>query len=370
MDTFLGVPVEYWKEIGLAVAILVGAAVVGRLVVFVIDRVFSRLVGRTATSFDNALVSAVRGPLFWLIMFIGLQLALGQLSFLPANLRESRDDLIFVLYVIVGAALASGLVSNMMKWYGQEMARRTRSALDEQTVPFVRRLLIAVVWIIAFIVVMSHFGIDVSAFVTTLGIGSLAVALAAKETLADMISGFVIITDRPFSIGERVEIQELNTWGDVTDIGLRSTRIRTRDNRMVVVPNSVIGKSLVVNHSDPSTVYRVQTHVGVAYGPNLNHAREVMIEAVRTQDWVMHDRRVEALFVEFGDSAAIFRVRCWIEHYEETRRIMDKLNSCLYDALDAAAIEMPDPTQTLYHRVAAKDRDGLVAVLKEARNAA
>ena len=114
---------------------------------------------------------------------------------------------------------------------------------------------------IAIIILLGHFNVDVSALVATLGVGSLAIALAAKEVLADMISGFIIAIDRPFGIGDRIELEQLNTWGDVQDIGLRSTRILTRDNRLVSVPNSLIGKNLVVNHSIPSTVYRVQTHV-------------------------------------------------------------------------------------------------------------
>ncbi|MGC9335806.1 MAG: mechanosensitive ion channel family protein, partial [Anaerolineae bacterium] len=163
-----------------------------------------------------------------------------------------------------------------------------------------------------------------------------------------------------------IEILELDTWGDVRDIGLRSTRIRTRDNRMVIVPNSVIGKSLVVNHSVPSTVYRVETHVGIGFDTDLEQARNVMIEAVRAQDWVMKEERIEALFIEYGGSAAIFRVRCWIEHYVETRRIMDKLNSCLYEALSEAKISMPFPTQTLYHRVDPAGGEGLATVLEGA----
>jgi small-conductance mechanosensitive channel len=102
----------------------------------------------------------------------------------------------------------------------------------------------------------------------------------------------------------------------------------------------------------------------VAYGTDVDYARQVMIEAVHAQDWVMKDQRIEALFIEWGDSAMIFRVRCWIENYVETRRIMDKLNSCLYKALNETGIESPFPSQTLYHRVAPEDRDGLVAVLR------
>jgi small-conductance mechanosensitive channel len=354
-----------WREIVTAVAILLGAAVLGTLVLFVIDRVFVRLANRTRTSFDDAILAAVRGPLFWLIMFVALRIALDQLSFLPPRWQETRQDLTFVLNLFVAYLFLYKLISNVLQWYAREMAVRTQSHIDEQVLPFARRVLLGLLTVVTFIMLLSHFHVDVSALVTTLGIGTLAIALAAQNTLSDVINGFAIIGDRPFAIGDRIEILDLDTWGDVRDIGLRSTRIRTRDNRMVVVPNSVIGKSLVVNHSRPSTVYRVETHIGIGDETDIDYARQVMIEAVRAQDWVMQDQRVEALFIEFGESALIFRVRCWIEHYVETRRIMDKLNSCLHKALTEAEIEMPSPIRTLYHRVDSADRDGLVAVLKE-----
>jgi len=364
---FLGIPTSYWKEIGLALAILAGAAIVARLALLLIDRVFARLARRTPTSFDDALLDAVRVPLFWAIMFFALTIAADQLTFLPADWREGREGLRFVLCWLVVWVFVHKLVSNMMNWYSHEMARVTESSLDESMIPFLRRVLLFLVGAIAVIVLLSHFGVDVSALVTSLGIASLAIALAAQNTLSDWITGFVIILDRPFKIGDRIEIQSLDTWGDVQDIGLQSTRVRTRDNRMVVVPNSVIGKNLVVNHSDPSTQYRVQTHVGVAYGTDVAEARRVMVAAVRAQDWVMKDELIEALFIEYGDVGIIFRVRCWIEDYVETRRIMDKLNSCLYEALNEAGIQMPMPVQTLYHRIRDADRNGLVAVIRDGR---
>jgi small-conductance mechanosensitive channel len=367
MEKFLGVPVEHWIEVGIALAILVGAAILGRLVLLLIDRVFSRVIQRTPTSFDDALIAAARMPLFWAIVFGGLALALNQLSFLPADWRETQADLMFVPYWLVAWVLLHRLVGNLLDWYGREMARRTQSPIDEEIIPYARRLVLVLLGAIALIVLLSHFGVDVTALVTSLGIASLAIALAAQNTLSDWITGLVIILDRPFGIGDRIEILALDTWGDVQDIGLQSTRVRTRDNRMVVVPNSVIGKNLVVNHSDPSTVYRVETHVGIDYGTDIAFARQVMIDAVRAQDWVMKDERIEALFIRFGESSMVFRVRCWIEHYVETRRIMDKLNTCLYEALHEAGIAMPDPTFILYHRVAPDDRDGLVAVLREAK---
>jgi small-conductance mechanosensitive channel len=364
---FLGLRASDWQDIGVAVLIMIGAAILATAIRLLLDRVFSRLARRTLTSFDDALVDSVRAPLFWLIMFVALQLALDQLTFLPADWRANRADLMFVLYVFVAYLFLHKLISNMLAWYTREIAKHTESSLDDHALPFLRRVLLFVLAVIAVIVVLSHFDVDVSALVTTLGIASLAIALAAQATLSDTISGFGIIADRTFSIGDRIEILELNTWGDVQDIGLRSTRILTRDNRMVIIPNSVISSSLVVNHSDPSTVYRVQTHVGIADGTDLDTARSVMVEAVRSQPWVMQDKPIEALFIEYGEFALIFRVRCWIKNYVETRRIMDKLNSCLYTALHEAGIEMPSPIRTVYHRVEAEHRSGLVAVLSDAQ---
>jgi MscS family membrane protein len=363
----LGLTSTEWRGIGAALAIMIGAAILAGVVRLVLDKVLFRLSRRTKTSFDDALVDSVRAPVFWLIMFLAFQLALDQLTFLPQDWRANRADLMFVLYVFVAYLFLHKLISNMLAWYSTEMAQHTESSLDDHALPFVRRVLLIVLAVIAIIVVLSHFDVDVSALVTTLGIASLAIALAAQATLSDTISGFGIIADRTFSIGDRIEILELNTWGDVQDIGLRSTRILTRDNRMVIIPNSVISSSLVVNHSDPSTVYRVQTHVGIADGTDLATARSILIEAVRSQPWVMKDKPVEALFIEYGEWALIFRVRCWIQNYVETRRIMDKLNSCLYAALHEAGIEMPSPIRTVYHRVEPEHRSGLVAVLRDAQ---
>lgn len=86
----------------------------------------------------------------------------------------------------------------------------------------------------------------------------------------------------------------------------------------------------------------------MAYGTDIEHARQVLIEAIRAEPWVMVERRIEALFLEFGDSALVFRVRCWIEHYVETRRIIDKMNTALYKALHEAGIEIPFPQRDLH----------------------
>ncbi|MDX1615223.1 MAG: mechanosensitive ion channel family protein [Candidatus Promineifilaceae bacterium] len=330
-----------------AAAILAGAIILSWLSAFVLDFAARRLFRKTATKLDDFVVSGVKGPLRVLIIIIGLDLALAESELIPAAWQGGTEDVFFVIYLIMVVFIANRVVGAVSDWYSGEVVAATETDLDDKFLSFFRALADIIIVTIAIVIFLGHFGIEPSALVTTLGIGTLAVALAAQETLRDMIAGFMIMIDRPFAVGDRIEILDIDTWGDVIEIGLRSTRILTRDNRLVAVPNSVIGKGLVVNYSVPNTVYRVQTHVGVAYGTDLEEARAVMIAAIEAEEWIMHERPVEALMLEFADSALIFRVRCWIENYVETRRVMDKMNSALYKALNEAGIAIPFPQRVV-----------------------
>jgi small-conductance mechanosensitive channel len=130
----------------------------------------------------------------------------------------------------------------------------------------------------------------------------------------------------------------------VAAIGMRSTRIRTRDNRMVIVPNSSISSNQVVNYTYPDPRYRVQIEIGVAYGVDLKEVREIITKAVRANENVLEDKPVDVLFLEFGDSAMILRVRWWITSYVDTRRVFDQVNEAIYLALEKGGVEMPPQT--------------------------
>jgi small-conductance mechanosensitive channel len=349
--TFLNLSQAEWQQIGISAAIVVAAIVLSRPVLtFILDKIIARITGFTKSSLDNLLLEAARPPLYWLVIMLALEAALKRLDFLPAGVDSLISDITYVLYSLLMLVAIWRLTNALADWYNQEFAEKSDTPLDNQMVPFVRRIFLIVIVIIVSIIVLGHFDVEISGLVTTLGIGSLAVALAAQAALSDTISGFVIMIDRPFRLGDRIEILELDTWGDVEDIGLRSTRIRTRDNRMVVVPNSVIGKSLVVNYAYPNSEYRIQIHVGVAYGTDIEYARKTLIEAVSTVEGVDPDHPVEALFLEFGDSAMIFRVRWWLDSYVDTRRMFDKVNTAMYNALAEAGIDLPFPTQEVHYK--------------------
>jgi MscS family membrane protein len=340
-----------WIDIGISLLIFLSIAILGRWIIkFIFKRVIRRLTRHTETTFDDALLEAVAPPFYWLTLVYAFKFSLNRLDFIFDKLDFDLNAFYFVLFWLIFSAIAWRLVTNLAQWYENQLAATKEIELGEQLMPFLRRLLLIILTVIVAIIFLDYFNIEVGGFVATLGIGSLAIALAAQAALSDTISGFVIMIDRPYRIGDRIELQDIGTWGDVIDIGLRSTRIRTRDNRMVIIPNSVIGKSPIINYSYPDTQYRIQIHIGVAYGTDLEKARQIIIDAVRQVEGVLENRPVEALFLEFADSALIFRVRWWLESYVDTRRMFDKVNTAIYEKLNEAGIDIPFPQRVITYK--------------------
>lgn len=342
----------------LALAIMAAAVIVGQLSTLLLQLLQERVFGRTRTKLDDLLNSSIKSPLRLAIVIFGLELSLLQLNIIPSGWVDRVDRIFFVFYLIIIYLVLYRVVGDITRWYGNEVVYQTETDLDDKFLSFFRHLAVIIISVIIIVLLLGRFGIDADALITTLGVGSLAIALAAQATLGDIIAGFMIMIDRPFGIGDRIELLDLDTWGDVIEVGLRSTRILTRDNRMVSVPNSVIGKGLIVNYSDPSTLYRVETHVGISYGIDVERVRQIMVDAIAAEDWVMKEEAIEALLLEFDESALVFRVRCWIEHYIETRRVIDKMNSALYKALNENDIKfaMPQRKVHLESKVVREDR--------------
>jgi MscS family membrane protein len=173
------------------VAIIAGTFAVGRLLVYVvIDLILLRLAKRTATSLDNLLADAARRPLYFIVVLTGFNIAVGQLGGLDDSLQVVIQDALFVLVMVVGSYLAYRLLLDVLTWYAEEVAQRTETRFDEQFTGFIQRLLqIAMVMVVG-IMILSKLEVDVSGLVAGLGVGSLAVALAAQTLLENTIAGF------------------------------------------------------------------------------------------------------------------------------------------------------------------------------------
>jgi MscS family membrane protein len=360
-ESLLGVAFEDWIVLAVSLLMVLAGYLVGT---WLIRRVLPRVVQRTPSDLDDRLLGIAGNEVRWLVVIVALHLSTIRLAFLAAWLKTLLLDVYFILALV----LATRIVWHLIALAEEEVLDRSvEVGREDDLAPLITlsvRVLRVVVAVMAIAILLSHFGVDVVVLAAALGIGGLALSLAAKDTIADAIAGFIVLVDQPYRIGDRIEIKGLGTWGDVVDIGLRTTRIRTRDNRMVIVPNSTIGTNEVINYSYPDPQYRIQTHVGVAYGTDNDTVEAVIVQAVRQVEGVLSDKPVDALYVEMGDYAMIYRVRWWIESYVDTRRMYHRVHRSLQKALDQAGIESPFPTQSLNLQVEQSMLEGLSQTLR------
>jgi MscS family membrane protein len=337
--TVFRIRVEDWLNLGLSI-----------IQVFVIGYLFSRLVNylmlkaaaRTETSYDDAFVKQIRSQILLILITFGFQVGTTRLIFIDVLVKQWLDRIYTVIYVLAITVIVWRLVDMLVEWYQHEIEPKRADPHQADTVllllhRFIRILLIT----IAAITLLSLFNINVNALIAALGIGGLAVSLAAQDTLSNVISGIMIMMDQPFRVGDRIEIPKLNTWGDVVDIGLRSTRIRTSDNRLVIMPNNVISTDQVVNYTYPDPRYRIQIEITVGYDHDIEKVRQILIDTINQVPGILPGKPVDALIVNMGEYALTFQVRWWIQSYVDTRRMFDRVYTALREALDEAGIKRP-----------------------------
>jgi MscS family membrane protein len=341
---FLGQPVEQWMNLVVS-GIL---ALVGYLVtVILLSTLLRRFVRRTATQFDDAFLDTVGRELREMVLVLVARYALLRLEFWSAGVRTAIDDVSFVLLVLLIVATSLKLIRFASNWYQDKLEAGRDSERLDTMLALAERAGYALAIVIGLTILLSHFGINVTALSAILVVAGAAIVLGGRAVISDTISGFIILVDQPFRVGDVVEIEELNKFGDVMHIGARTTRIQTRDDRSVIIPNSAIATSQVINYTYPDRYYRVQREIGVAYGSDFDQVRRVTEAAVHGVEGVLPDKPVDAHFHDFGDSSRLMRVRWWIDDMHAEKRIIDGVNEALEVAYDKAGIDMPLTTQSV-----------------------
>jgi small-conductance mechanosensitive channel len=358
---FLGLSVPDWINLGISIAYIIAGYLLGT---WVIRRLLPRLVRRTPSTFDDELLSTIGPEVRWLVVLLILNLSTDRLTFVSSILKVFLKDIYFILIVVLLFQISWKLVDLATKRIRENLVREGRETELGPIILIGDRLGRSLVVIIGVTILLDHFGVNVTALTAALGIGGLAISLAAKDTVADAIAGMIVLLDRPFRVGDRIEIQGVGTWGDVTEVGLRTTRIRTRDNRMVIVPNSIISANQVINYSYPDPRYRVETHVDVPHGIDVETVRRLLIDTLTQVEGVLTEKPVDALYIEMIGPAIRFRLRWWIASYMDTRRMFDRVHTAIQYALNEAGIVSPYITDNVNLLVDQETSDRLSRAFK------
>lgn len=196
--------------------------------------------------------------------------------------------------------------------------------------------------LLAFGIVMaaSQLGINVGAALAGLGVVGLTIGFAAKDSLSNIMAGFLIFWDKPFHVGQWITIAE--HYGKIAEITMRTTRLQTRDNRWVIIPNEKVINQIVVNHSTNGET-RLQLPVGIGYAEDIAKARRVILDALREMDLVLQSPAPAVVLTDLGSSSVNLLVFAWIADAQEEKPAFFVILEVVKTALDQAGIEIPFP---------------------------
>ena len=326
-----------------AVLIVALGFLLSRAFRWLIKKSFGRIGKLTKNEVDDLLLNQAVGPLSG-IVFLLFCYAGGLLLAMPERVRDSYNNTLFVIGAILVGNFAIRAVDILFRRALQPWA--VRSGFDDQIAGFLRKFLKIIVGLLLVATTLDHVGFDVVSLVTGLGIGGLAVAFAAQQTLGNVLGSIQILSDRPFSVGDWIRAE--GHWGEVVEIGLRSTKIMTRGRIMVVIPNAKLAEACIENVSVGKNL-AVNLELGLIYGTSakqMQHAVEILKHILESQEGVLNEMLVH--FLAFDASSLTIKCTYFVTNIRKFWDVQHLVNLQIKAEFDEANLDFAFPTQTLH----------------------
>jgi small-conductance mechanosensitive channel len=338
--------IEAYPIVGFLVIVAL-SYLAAKLAEAIVDRGFRRLTAKTETDFDDRVVAILHRPIFIAVFLGGLALAVRSLRLQP-TFTTPTVNVLQTLVVLVWLREAFPFFSLVLE--GLSRHRDRFPLIEERTLPLfdigAKVLLVAG----GSYLVLDIWGVDPTPWLASAGVVGIAVGFAAKDTLANLFGGFFIVADAPYKIGDFI-ILDSGERGRVTQIGIRSTRLETRDDIEITIPNAAIANAKIINEAGGRwEKERVRIKVGVAYGSDVDRVCEVLKRVAVEQEHICGDPEPRVRFRAFGSSSLDFELLCWIDEPVLRGRLTHVLNMEVYKAFLREGIEIPFPQQDVYIR--------------------
>ncbi|MDR0811183.1 MAG: mechanosensitive ion channel family protein [Paludibacter sp.] len=360
------------KEWLISLAIVTGAILLNLVITFLNNKIFKRIASRTAGKFDDKILEKLEAPVKFAIILLGIWIAFNHLEFSKKTVEfvsKTYNFLIVLNITWVVVRFVGALIGNLLMPAAKEINKRkakrrkqqdsetekiikhqaeekSKQYLDETLMPVVQRTVDAVIWIIGVMMALKNVGVDVGALLAGLGIGGLAFALAAQDTLKNIFGGITIFFDRPFKIGDRIKVDGFD--GIVEDIGMRSTRIRTLERRLVTISNSKIVDCSIENISN-EPMRRVLIKLGLTYSTSPEKMQQA-IEILKNlpNKILLIDKETTASFTDYSASSLDITFIYWIKQSSDVMETTSAVNLEILNAFNDAALNFAFPSQTVY----------------------
>jgi MscS family membrane protein len=316
-----------------------------------------KISARTTTTLDEQLFRLLAGVAAAVIGYLGLVAAVQVLplgDFTASVLSRSLVTLL-ILHLMRAALRGAHLALT-----GVHAIRERFAIVEERTIPLFDLVFTVIIVLIAAWMLLQVWDIDPTAWIASAGVIGIAVGFAARDTLANLFAGFFIIADAPYKVGDYV-VLDSGDRGEVVRVGIRSTRLLTRDDVEIIIPNAEMANTKIINESGGRWIkYRIRIKVGVAYGSDVDQVVRVLEGIAQATDSVCTDPAPRVRMRGFGDSSLNFELLCWINHPSERGLVSHHLYMDIYKALGREGIEIPFPQRDLWVR-GVPEKVGLVS---------
>jgi len=311
-----------------------------------IDKVLRRLVKFTKSELDDRIIDVTHRPVFLTIITIGCIHTIKFLNPSENIVFYIKGFLLSLLTVIWGSCIIKISIM-IIRAYVNRPADIT--GLSREVAPLIENVWKVIVIIAGLMVILSVWKLSITPLMASAGIVGAAVAFASKDTIANFFGGISVFMDKPYKLGDYV-VLDRGERGEVVEIGIRSTRIKTRDDILISIPNSIIANTKIINESAPFPNFRVRIPVSVAYGSDINKVEGILTGIALKNENILEVPEPRVRFREFGESSLNFELLCWAEEPSIRGKTIHEINKAIYNKFNEAGIKIPFPHRTVYLR--------------------
>jgi len=318
-----------------------------KVIYLILTHLVGRLVKKTATQLDDMILSKVKAPIFYLIILAGIATASNFLP-LPTLAETIFSRIILSVVIAISCYLASSFINVLIKGWFTQRSRVTGKVKGRELIILSRKILNFIIFGLLIIFILTLWDVRVTALVASLGIAGFVFGFALRDIFANIFGGIALIADQSFRIGDFIKL-ESGEVGEIIDIGLRSTRIKSFDEgNEIIIPNNSLVTSKITNYGRPLINLKMVVKIGVAYGSDIKKTRQVLLDCIKKIGRIQEDPPPRVYFMEMADFSLNFRVVFWIADFKQRFDIRDKFVSLAYEELQSKGIKIPFPTRTIH----------------------
>tara|TARA_Y100000310_G_scaffold341248_1_gene439806 strand:- start:392 stop:1450 length:1059 start_codon:yes stop_codon:yes gene_type:complete len=329
-----------------AVGTLVIFYILAKIVYSILKNYLSKIALKTKTTFDDQLIKQAEVPVALIILLFGTKLAILPLKLAPA-LTSGLQKIFSTTTVIIFSYIAVIFLDLVIEHWGKRLTEATDSKADDQILSLAHKAIRFLAIIVAIMFILQIWGIEVAPLLASLGVLGIAVAFGLQKTLGNIFGGISLIADRSVRVGDVIKIGT-DTYGEVIDVGLRATRIRTWDNEVKIIPNGELANETILNYVLPNPKARIIVPFSVAYGANVNKVKKTVMDVIKKLKNIDKDNEPKVMFLEMADSSLNFKAYVWLTSYKDRFSTKEELNCKIYNALNKAKLEIPFPQMDVH----------------------